>query len=181
MIARVNASMFISSALMLIAIDSFGAGDVPRRITSPRVDYVVILPEDPGSYERALRESKKERRRYRGIDVKVHPRAFGAQLDLQWQIAALMNRLDFVPAVRIRHFNWAFEPPGTVVSWNGRIQENMPVAGGYLVKVLVSPVLMGSNKAVVDDCIEEHYLFDGARLHFLGVFEDNTPKVTTFN
>ena len=101
-------------------------------------------------------------------------------LTFQRQIVMMIDQFDFVPAARLGHFKQTYGGNETFKGWDGQIQEVEAVGEGILIRMKVSPQVVGG-MAVINDYVEEFYLFDGSSLHFVGASTDDTPKVTTFN
>lgn len=100
-------------------------------------------------------------------------KAEGPGRDLQREIAAALTALNFVPEGREAHFAWTRENEyfqnGTtrLTGWYGRIQNvARHDAGGWLVKVVVSPQIhtSGRRSLFLDHVVESYHYQDGTLL-----------------
>jgi hypothetical protein len=92
------------------------------------------------AYEENLAAAQEANQRYKGFTVKPHPDAKGENLRLQLEVAAVLMRLDYVPAHRVHEFRWIEEEYHTkITGYNGQILEIAPITGGVRVKLKVRP------------------------------------------
>jgi hypothetical protein len=100
---------------------------------------------------------------YRGLSVEPDPEATGDTLALQERIAALLARMDYVPAHRVDHFRWITEEMRLkIVGWHGRILETKPTRDGIRVLMKVWPV---AGIGTSDHTLESYLYADGRLVH----------------
>lgn len=180
----------VISTAMPLSIKAEGSGDELEGYSAS--DVAVNIPPSPALTERAKYESWLKDRHYRGIAVEAHPEAVGGALEIQEQMAALMNRLDFVPPERLAHFSyllrqhekrdWLTGKPlqGTITGWRGRIVGMAPAQGGYQVSIKVTPRHTCGMTRIGDHMIEHYLCTAHGELRHIGSEASPGPKVTVF-
>jgi hypothetical protein len=117
--------------------------------------------------EERLAADLLERQRYKGISVKPHQDARGENLRLQLEVAAVLMRLDYVPAHRVQEFRWIEEEYATkITGYNGQILEMAPIPGGVRVKLKVRPTYWSTLNS--GDHTIEYYDYANGRIEHRG-------------
>jgi hypothetical protein len=144
----------------------------------------VDVPKGTAAERRAeaLRDasSRADIWKYKGARVSPHPEAKGEALEAQRRIAALMTRLDYVPAHRVEQFRF-FTDNGwqTITGWSVEILDATPVAGGTRVTVKVWAQFASGLGTGVHTI--EQYLVSTNGLHHVGSVAPPASRVSTLN
>jgi hypothetical protein len=134
----------LASSITLLAVVTLTTQAAPREKQQAEAPKPVFVSKNSPAAERAVRAMEKDRERrysYRGLSVEPHPEAAGDELAMQERIAALMARLDYVPAHRAEHFRWVHDELNMpIYGWKGKIAESHHTPDGVVVTVRIWPI-----------------------------------------
>ena len=122
----------------------------------------------------------------RPTEVVVNPKLNGAALRLHEEVAKAFTRQSPQPRERSSHFQWidAHGPRLSIASWQCRLQgvEKRDGKDGWIVTVVVAPVLNVGGAAAPGDVFSERYIFTHGTFRFVDGNGPATPhRVITFN
>ncbi len=122
----------------------------------------------------------------RQTEVVVDPKRKGAALRLHEEVAKAFTRQSPQPKERSSHFQWidAHRPRLSIASWQCRLQgvEKRDGKDGWIVTVVVAPVLNVGGAAAPLDQFSERYILTSGTFRFVDGNGPSTPhRVITFN
>jgi len=119
------------------------------------------------AYEENLAAQQATSQRYEGLTVKPHPDAKGENLRVQLEVAAVLTRLDYVPAHRAQRFRWIEEEFQTkITGYRADIVEIEPNQGGVRVKLKVRPTYHSTLRS--GDHTIEYYDYANGQIELRG-------------
>jgi hypothetical protein len=155
-------SILVASITLLVVVVTLTTQAAQRDKPQAKAPKPVFIPKNSPAAERALRAMEQEQEKqnsYKGLSVEPHPDAEGDELAIQQRIAALMARLDYVPAHRAEHFRWVHDEKGMpIYGWRGKILESHHTPDGVVVTVRVWATTPFESR----DYTEETYLYNKA-------------------
>jgi len=137
-----NFMLAVSTALLVVVV-SLTTQAAQREKQQAEAPKPVFIPKNSPAAERALAinlmKEQEKQNSYKGLSVEPHPEAEGDELAMQERIAALMARLDYVPAHHAEHFRWVHDEKGMpIYGWWGRIVGTERAPEGVVVTVRIS-------------------------------------------
>lgn len=169
---------------MMVAEAQTASRPPMRKNQMPIANYLFSRPSlSPEARAEASAKAQQERERYKGITVKPHPQALGANLTAQSKLAALIASKDYIPEARRERFRWISDEMRTpITGWDATIVGTVPNDNGVLVKIKVSPKHEGDvGFHAPDEFLFESYLVSGNQIKYLGSEGPPRRGVVVFN
>lgn len=171
-------SIRVTLAVAATAVISISAAQTPEQAGPPTARRPVLVggvKKYSPAYTQGLltqevnrRQLEQQRKRSTWLGTKItpHPEAVGGELALQKQAAALLARLDPLPAARVGHFAWCERYPLAYRGWTGSIERMTPSPAGWLIQVRIRPKFVSQNVRM-SDCFVETYEFSQGDLTYV--------------
>jgi hypothetical protein len=150
---------------------------------------IVVASKDQAELKNpVLRKAREENlaaeqaasQRYEGLTVTPHPDAKGENLRVQREVAAVLTRLDFIPAHRAERFRWLEEELQTkITGYRSQILETAPIPGGVRVKLEVRPTNRSGLSS--SDHTIEYYDYANGQIEHRGSEAPASRGVVTWN
>jgi hypothetical protein len=176
-------ALLVSLALVgIIGVSSSTFGDrlrpKKRRPARTAAPVVQLKHYPPAPF---IEEPRKPRPT---LAVQTHPETPSNLRPFHGQIARMMSgNVEVIPPVRRKSLGWL---PGSdfvvVEGWHGYITDSVPIPGGNLVTLRVSPVMRGPVH-VSTQTIERYAVYDDGTIQLNEAFpaDPDGPKVITIN
>jgi hypothetical protein len=147
--ALIAAFALVATVTLTLATIAARPGDPIRREKVVVSGPIVVASKDQAELKNPILQKVREEnlaaeqaasQRYEGLTVIPHPEAEGENLRVQREVAAVLTRLDYIPAHRAQRFRWIEEEFHTkITGYHADIVEIAPNQDGVRVKLKVRP------------------------------------------